>query len=196
MTTIDPKAFRNALGAYPTGVTVVTAVSESGEPVGFTANSFASVSLEPPLLLVCPARTLTSFPVFETCDRFATNILAEGQEEVSNIFARYAGDRFDQVNWQSDHNGMPIIDGVAASFSCHTESVTSAGDHVILLGKVETFTHDGSRGLGYAAGRYFSLGLEQAAAEASPSGRASYVGAIVLADDARRRRLASAEDQG
>lgn len=181
---IDPRALRNAFGAYPTGVTVVTTMADAGIPVGFTANSFSSVSLDPPMLLVCPAKTLASFAVFEGCARFAVNVLAEGQEEVANVFAGFKGDRFAQVAWRPDAAGMPTIDGTAASFSCRTASVVPAGDHVILLGTVEAFSHGGARGLGYAAGRYFSLGLERAAAEAPQKGRLSYAGAIVLAGDA------------
>jgi len=181
MTAIDPQAFRRALGAYPTGVTVVTAVSPTGEPIGFTANSFTSVSLEPPMLLVCPAKSLSSFAVFEQCEHFAINVLAEGQEEVANIFARYPGDRFAKVAWTSADRNLPLVDGAAASFSCRTANVFDAGDHIILLGELESFSHAGTRGLGYAAGRYFSLGLEQAAAQATPKGRVSYVGAIVQA---------------
>lgn len=181
---IDAKAFRQALGAYPTGVTVVTSVADDGKPVGFTANSFSSVSLDPPLLLVCPAKSLSSFQVFEACQRFCINVLAEGQEEVSNVFARFDGDRFAQVGWQQDRFGQPTLDNVAATFSCRTNQVIPAGDHVILLGEVEDYTHSGVRGLGYAAGRYFSLGMEQAAAAAAPKGRLSFAGALVLSGDA------------
>ena len=179
MTAFDPKALRNAFGAFPTGVTVVTTVSPEGEPVGFTANSFTSVSLDPPLLLVCPGRRLTSFPIFEACTRFAVNVLAEGQEEVSNIFAGFKGDRFAAVDWSADPDGLPLIAGAAARFSCTTDQVIQAGDHIILMGAVQRFDHAGRPGLGYAGGRYFSIGLEQAAAESSYAGRQSFAGVIV-----------------
>ena len=84
---IDPKALRGAFSRFMTGVTVVTSLTPKGEPVGFTANSFASVSLDPPLLLVCPGNHLSSFEVFQSATRFGVSILAEGQEEISNMFA-------------------------------------------------------------------------------------------------------------
>lgn len=183
MNAVDPVRLRNAFGAFPTGVTVVTTVTDTGEPVGFTANSFTSVSLDPPLLLVCPGRHMNSFVTFAACDRFAVNVLAEGQEAVANTFAAYQGDRFAEVAWRPDGGGLPLIDGAAARFSCRTFKTVDAGDHVILIGEIVDFAHAGGRGLGYAAGRYFSLGLEQAAAEAPFMGRRTYAGAIVAAGD-------------
>jgi flavin reductase (DIM6/NTAB) family NADH-FMN oxidoreductase RutF len=182
MTAIDPRSLRDAFGSFLTGVTVVTARDAAGTPVGFTANSFSSVSLDPPLLLVCPARGLSSFPVFETCGHFAVNILAEGQEDVSNTFARHKGDRFAQVGWRADTAGCPLIEGAVAQFSCRTAQVVPAGDHVILVGAVEAFARSGARGLGYRGGRYFSLGLEREAASAPPPGQRAVAGAIVERD--------------
>ncbi len=182
MSEIDHRALRRAFGSYPTGVTVVTTVTEDGTPLGFTANSFASVSLNPPLLLVCPARSLTSFPVFESCADFSVNILAEGQEDISNIFASFKGDRFSTIPWQPDAAGCPLIGGAAASFSCSTRGTMEAGDHVVLMGEVRDFAQSGERGLGYAAGAYFSLGLERQAADAPPPGRSAYAGVIIEHD--------------
>jgi flavin reductase (DIM6/NTAB) family NADH-FMN oxidoreductase RutF len=176
---IDPVLLRAAFGSFPTGVTVVTTRAADGTMLGFTANSFASVSLDPPLLLVCPGKTLTSAAAFQSCTRFAVSVLAEGQEDVANTFAGYPGDRFAKVNWTADASGMPLIDGAAAQFSCMSRNIVDAGDHVILIGEVDAFTHSGKRGLGFSAGRYFSLGLERAAAEAPQAGRPSIAGAIV-----------------
>lgn len=184
MSDIDPKALRNAFGSFPTGVTVVTALDGEGQPVGFTANSFASVSLDPPLLLVCPGKFLSTFDVFSTCTAFAVNVLSEGQEEVSNTFAFFDGDRFAQVDWKPDARGVPLIEGAAAQFSCRTHQVIPAGDHVILMGAIDMMTHADTRGLGYVSGGYFSLGLERAAASAVREGRALVVGAIVEQGDA------------
>lgn len=156
MSEIDPRALRHAFGAFPTGVTVVTAWAGDGTPVGFTANSFTSVSLDPPLLLVCPGRALSCFPVFETCARFAVNVLADGQEEVSSIFAGFRGDRFSRVSWRGADGAPPVLEGVAAHFVCRTDRIVPAGDHVLLIGAVETFGNSGREGLGYARGRYFS----------------------------------------
>ncbi len=179
---IDPKALRNAFGAFPTGVTVVTTRTAEGAPVGFTANSFTSVSLDPPLLLVCPAKRLTCYPVFEGCRHFAVNVLAEGQEAVSNTFASFQGDRFAQVGWHAGPNDIPVLDGTAAHFICSTHDIRDAGDHAILMGRVVTFTQSGLRGLGYAGGQYFSLGLEREAA-APTVGRRTFAGALIVRDD-------------
>ncbi len=183
MIPLDTKALRAAFGSYPTGVTVVTSTDSSGAPVGFTANSFTSVSMDPPLLLVCPARSLSSFELFETCQRFAVNVLSEGQEDISNIFAGYKGDRFSQVDWSPDHGGMPLLNNAAAQFSCVTTQVIPAGDHIVLVGEIDGFNHTDFRGLGYASGQYFSLGLERAAVELPPPGRSAHVGAIVVRND-------------
>ncbi len=148
-----------------TGVTVVTTRDKDDNPVGFTANSFTSVSLDPPLLLVCPGKFLSSYEAFSTCRSFSTNILAEGQEEVSNTFASFKGDRFAQVSHQIDSLGNPLIDNAVAQFSCVTRQIVPAGDHCILVGEVVAFNHIGGRGLGYWGGQYFSLGLERAALE-------------------------------
>lgn len=177
MTALDPRALRNAFGSYMTGVTVVTTRGPSGEPFGFTANSFTSVSLDPPMLLVCPGKFLSSHDTFTRSRHFAVNILSEGQEDVSNTFAGFKGDRFARVPHHDDRHGIPLIDGALASFSCTTERVMDAGDHSILIGKVGSFDHVKGRGLGYAGGQYFSLGLERAAVE-QPAGSA-LCGAIV-----------------
>ncbi len=179
MSGLDPLQLRRAFGAFPTGVTVVTACAADGRPVGFTANSFASVSLDPPMLLVCPARALSCYDVFADCQRFAVNVLAEGQEAVSNTFAAFKGDRFAKVAWRGDRHGRPLIDGAAATFSCDTVQVVAAGDHVVLLGAVASFEHSGERGLGYAGGHYFSLGLEREAASAPRRGGHAVAGAII-----------------
>ncbi|MCL4170982.1 UNVERIFIED_CONTAM: hypothetical protein GTU68_025228, partial [Idotea baltica] len=101
-----------------TGVTVVTTQSDDGEKVGFTANSFTSVSLDPPLLSVCLAKSMSCCDIFEKSSHFAINILAEAQEDISNLFASYKGDRFAKVKWQADDFGTPILDGVTTHFSC------------------------------------------------------------------------------
>jgi flavin-dependent trigonelline monooxygenase, reductase component len=177
MTDPDPRALRDAFGSYMTGVTVVTARDSGGTPVGFTANSFTSVSLDPPLVLVCPGQFLSSFATFTTCRHFAVSVLAEGQENVSNTFARFKGDRFSQIAHSFDLNGIPLIDGAIARFSCSTHQVIPAGDHSLLIGKVQQFEHAAQPGLGYVGGRYFSLGLERAA-QADGTGR-TVCGAII-----------------
>lgn len=152
----DARALRDAFGAFLTGVTVVTSVNESGDPVGFTANSFTSVSLDPPLLLVCVAKTSRNCQTLTAAKGFAINILAEDQKDISNTFARPVEDRFAVVTWKMGPFGAPILDNVAAWFDCSLHQVTEAGDHVILIGRVEAFENSGRPGLGYARGGYFS----------------------------------------
>ena len=157
-----------SFGSFMTGVTVVTACGPDGRPVGFTANSFSSVSLTPPMLLVCPGRFLSSFEVFANCTHFAVNVLAEGQEDVSNTFASFKGDRFAQVAHRTDLHGVPLIEGAIAQFSCATDQSVPTGDHCVLIGRVLDMRHEDKPGLGYVSGQYFSLGLERAALEDGP----------------------------
>ncbi|MEN2750599.1 flavin reductase family protein [Psychrobacter sp. FBL11] len=182
MKQLDSKALRNAFGSYMTGVTVITAMTDDGKPVGFTANSFTSVSLKPPLLLVCPAKSLSSFDVFANCENFAVNILSEDQQNISNIFAGSKDDRFSQIVWHTDEQGNPIIDGALTHFSCKTERNLEAGDHHLLVGQVLDFSAREGRGLGYASGGYFSLGLEREAAEISTQQQQVSVGVIIEHD--------------
>jgi len=177
MTQPDPRALRNAFGSYMTGVTVVTSLTADGTPVGFTANSFSSVSLDPPLLLVCPGKFLSTYEHFADCTHFAINILAEGQEDVANTFAGYKGDRFARVEHDADKFKNPLIKGALVQFSCSTHQVIPAGDHSILIGEVHDFSHDTGRGLGYAGGNFFSLGLERAALDHASN--AAICGAII-----------------
>lgn len=161
--TIDPRQLRDAFGAFLTGVTVVTTLSGEGKPIGFTANSFTSVSLDPPLLLVCLARTSRNFETMTGARGFAVNILAEDQKDVSNTFARPVEDRFSAIDWSLGPSGSPVFEGVAAWFDCAMHAVVDAGDHVILIGRVEGFRNSGAPGLGYARGGYFSPSLSQKA---------------------------------
>lgn len=179
MKQFDPKMLRKAFGSYMTGVTVITAMTDDGKPVGFTANSFTSVSLEPPLLLVCPSKFLSSFEVFASCSHFAVNILSEEQQSISNIFAGSKDDRFGQIDWHSDEQGNPIIAGALTHFSCKTERNLEAGDHHLLIGEVLDFASREGHGLGYSSGGYFSLGLEREAAEISVQQKHVHVGVII-----------------
>ncbi|NVO55303.1 flavin reductase [Rhodobacteraceae bacterium B1Z28] len=156
----NPRALRTAFGAYMTGVTVVTAHDKAGNPLGFTANSFASVSLEPPMVLVCLANTSGNYATFANTSKFAINILSEGQIEVSNTFARPVEDRFATVDWQPGPNGSPILDGVSAWFDCSMSKTVDAGDHLILIGEVKAFDHNIAPGLGYARGAYVTPAAE------------------------------------
>lgn len=164
----DPATLRSAFGRFMTGITVVTTCAPDGTPVGFTANSFTSVSMDPPLLLVCPGQSLSSYASFANCTHFAVCILAEGQEDISNTFAGFKGDRFARVPHHLDLHGVPVIDDAIARFSCTTHDITPMGDHCLLIGQVRDLSQTDTRGLGFVGGRYFSLGLERAALESGP----------------------------
>lgn len=179
---IDPRLLRDAFGAFMTGVTVVTAHGANGEPLGFTANSFASVSLDPPLLLVCLAKTSRNHDNFTKAEGFAINVLAEQQKDISNTFARPSEDRFAGLDWKAGPYGSPVFAGVSAWFDCSMHQVIDAGDHVILIGKVEAFENGKANGLGYARGGYFTAALAQKAVSAAASDVPVIVSAVAEQD--------------
>lgn len=150
------RELRDAFGSFMTGVTVVTTCKDDGTPLGFTANSFASVSLDPALLLVSIAKTSSNYDNFANASHFAINILAEEQKDVSNTFARPSDDRFADLVWTKSACQNPLIDQVSAWFDCVTYQIVDAGDHAILIGKVENFASAGFAGLGYYRGGYFT----------------------------------------
>ncbi|MCX8997180.1 flavin reductase family protein [Rhizobiaceae bacterium BDR2-2] len=188
----DPRALRSAFGAFATGVTVVTTMDEEGRPLGFTANSFTSVSLDPPLLLVCLARTSRNFETVTTARGFAVNILADTQKDVSNTFARPCEDRFVSIDWSAGPCGSPVLAGTAAWFDCSLRQVIEAGDHAILLGRIEAFENSDRNGLGYVRGGYFVPTLAEKAVSAATEGRLRLSavierdGAILLFGDERK----------
>jgi len=181
MTVHDPRALRNAFGCFMTGVTVVTTLDAAGAPRGFTANSFTSVSLDPPLLLVCLAKQSRSLATFTEAQGFAVNVLAEDQREISMTFARPGEDRFSGIGWHLGPQGSPVLDGVSAWFDCARHEVVDAGDHVILVGRVAGFETHERGGLGYARGAYFTQGLADRAVTAAHAARVM-VGAIIEGD--------------
>lgn len=177
--TSDPRALRNAFGAFATGVTVITTRQPDGTPRGFTANSFTSVSLDPPLLLVCLAKTAHSADVFAAAPHFAVNILAEDQKAVSGLFASRAADKFQQCAWTPGHADVPLLDGALAQFACANHQLVDAGDHLLLIGRVEAFATNEGQPLGYFRGSYFSVGLERDLAEAAAASKGSRLGAVL-----------------
>ena len=177
--TIDTMEFRKALGSFVTGVTVVATTQEDGTPRGFTANSFSSVSLTPPLISVCIGKVASSYPIFSGASHFSVSVLAEDQKDVSGVFASKSPDKFGQVAWHTGVTGSPIMDGAAAWFDCETYQVIEAGDHIILLGKVVKFSTSSASPLGYCRGGYLTFSLSQDAMAAATSAR---VGAILESD--------------
>jgi flavin reductase (DIM6/NTAB) family NADH-FMN oxidoreductase RutF len=154
----DPRSLRRALANFVTGVTVVTTTEDGGRPRGFTANSFTSVSLSPPLVLVCIADTAASRAAFDRCAAFAINVLGEAQRPVSDIFASKAADKFARVSWHPGRMGAPLIAGCLARFECGVHDRRQAGDHLVLIGEVASFDAAAGRPLLYGQGGYVPLG--------------------------------------
>ena len=132
----DARTLRDAMGCFATGITVVTGCTESGTPVGLTANSFTSVSLDPPLLLVCIANSAGSAPVLREADHFGVNVLQVSQQPTSNRFAGKGEDRFAATPWSAGESGVPLLDGSLVSFECRRHAIHEGGDHFILVGEV------------------------------------------------------------
>lgn len=151
---IDGRALRRALGQYATGVTVITARAESGRPVGVTANSFTSVSLEPPLVLWCLSRDAGCSTAFREAARFAVNVLSAQQHYLSRQFSTPANDKFSGVALLGDETGLPVIDGALAHFVCRVVRQFDAGDHTVILGEVESFDGQEGEPLVFHSGAY------------------------------------------
>jgi len=131
----DDAKFRQVLGHFPTGVTVVTAVDDDG-PVGMAIGSFTSVSLEPPQVLFCAGVASSSWARIRAAGRFCVNVLAEDQEDVCRVFASRADDKFAEVGWKHSGNGTPRIEGILAYIDCDIADVVTSGDHDIAIGAV------------------------------------------------------------
>lgn len=187
----DPRALRNAFGAFMTGVTVVTTRDGDGAPIGFTANSFTSVSLDPPLVLVCLANSSSNYDAFARAKGFAVNVLSEAQKDVSNTFARPVADRFAAVTWRDGPQGSPVFDDVSAWFDCAMFNTLEAGDHLVLIGKVGAFDVSTAPGLGYARGAYVTPAAEAEAlsnaADLRISALIEHEGRVLLVPDAQGR---------
>lgn len=148
------REFRNALGSFATGVTIATTLDADGEPIGVTASSFNSVSLDPPLILWSLAKSSLSKDAFCSSGHFAVHILAAHQEEMSNRFARSGADKFDGVDWRKGETASPILPDFAALFQCKTRHQYEGGDHIILVGEVVSFETRDAQPLLFHAGAY------------------------------------------
>ncbi|NKB20896.1 MAG: flavin reductase [Alphaproteobacteria bacterium] len=141
--TIDPREFRNTVGCFATGITVITTLDTDGAPIGLTANSFTSVSLDPPMVLFCLDRKVASFEAFAVGKPFAVNILAVDQMDVSNRFAKSGADKWDGFEYDTNQDGVPMLPGSLANLECRGDSIMDGGDHVIVIGEVERFASAG-----------------------------------------------------
>lgn len=154
---VQPAVMRDVLGHFVSGIVVVTAGSPAG-PLGFTCQSFASLSLDPPLVSLSPARSSTTWPRIRAVGAFCVNVLAAGQEAVSGGFARSGAgpvDKFDGVPWTAGPSGAPVLDGVSAWIDCELWAEYDGGDHTIAVGRVLDLGADPSRpALLFYRGRY------------------------------------------
>jgi 3-hydroxy-9,10-secoandrosta-1,3,5(10)-triene-9,17-dione monooxygenase reductase component len=151
--TPDAATYRTVLGHFATGVVLVTAI-DADEPVGMACNSFSSVSLEPPLVLFCAAKSSSTWPRIETSGKWAANILDEDGEEVCRLFAQKGADRFARIAYTPGRTGSPILEDALAFVDCETVAKHDAGDHVIVVGRVIElgYQHEGKPLLFYRGG--------------------------------------------
>ena len=156
---IDPRELRNAFGCFATGVTIITTLDQDGEKIGITANSFSSLSLDPPLVLFCVDAKINSFEAFESCRHFTVNVLREDQMDLSNRFARSSEDKWDGVEHGYGENGCPSFDGTVAVLECNKHAMYEGGDHLIMVGEVRKMAYENGacRPLLYYKGAYANL---------------------------------------
>jgi flavin reductase (DIM6/NTAB) family NADH-FMN oxidoreductase RutF len=168
--TFDAQRLRNALGQFPTGVTIITTVTSGDERLGMTVSSFNSLSLDPPLILFSIHRRAHSFPAWQQVTRYAVNILSESQEELSNRFATSKGDKWAGLTTRSGKTGVPLMPNAVVTFECEPYGRYDGGDHEIFVGRVvELHENMAKRGqpLVFSGGRYRQL--VAGAAHAPPS---------------------------
>ena len=151
---IDPRDFRNALGTYATGVTIITAVAVDGKPYGLTCNSFASVSLNPPLVLWSLGMFSQGLTIFQNASHFTVNVLGVSQQELAMQFAKSSGEKFNGVEWTPGLGNAPILAGSVATFQCRAANRYYGGDHVIFLGAVEAYAYNKQEPLLFAHGGF------------------------------------------
>ncbi|WP_026942016.1 flavin reductase [Hellea balneolensis] len=163
----DPHQFRNALGQFATGVTIVTTLDNDAKPVGVTASSFNSVSLDPPLVLWSLAKTAHSMPAYQNSGGFNVHVLASHQSDLSNQFARPSDDKFKDIDWVPCENGFPLLPEYAALFRCKTHFQYEGGDHIIFVGEVIEYQTHNFPVLVFHGGKYAEA--KQKSAPATPA---------------------------
>lgn len=168
MTQFDLKDIRRIYSQFPTGVTVITTVTETGEPVGMTASSFNTVSIEPPLILWSIDKGAYSLSTFENCKYFAVNILSDEQVDISNRFASRGEDKFSGVEYEKGQGDCPLLPGALAQLECSNWAVYEGGDHLILVGEVKNFRHNENQSpLVFSQGSYAQVVPHVSSAQAT-----------------------------
>lgn len=168
----DTQALRTALGLFTTGVTIITTRRPDGSHTGLTVNSFTSVSLEPPLVLFCLANRSTLAPWFERAEHFAVNVLAKGQQALSNLFARPSLNTWEGVKFRDGVHGCAVIAGALGTFECARRDVFPGGDHLIVVGEIVCFQaiQRGAEPLVFSQGTYGTFTRDQSGIVAAPDG--------------------------
>ncbi|MFI6043069.1 3-hydroxy-9,10-secoandrosta-1,3,5(10)-triene-9,17-dione monooxygenase reductase subunit [Nocardia sp. NPDC051321] len=158
-TEIDARAFRNVLGQFCTGITVITTFDDAEAPIGFACQSFAALSLDPPLILFCPTKTSRSWAAIEKSGRFCVNVLAEEQREVCARFGSREPDKFADTPWHTSPRTLPVLDDALATIECTVDSVIDGGDHYIVIGRVQALSEstDSGRPLLFYRGQYTAI---------------------------------------
>lgn len=151
--TIYADEFRNAMAEFPSGVTIVTTVDEQNQPVGFTASAFSSLSMDPPLILVCPSLTSATYPHLLRKGRFAVHILAAGQQDIAMAFASKGAEKTEALAWRRSDFGNPLLPGANCILECTLWSEYAGGDHAILVGEVKRIDRSDNGVLLYHRGK-------------------------------------------
>ncbi|SFL39497.1 flavin reductase family protein [Geodermatophilus ruber] len=154
---VDPRLLRRAMGQFATGVTVITTVTEGSAPAGCTVNAFTSLSLDPPLVLVCIGRGRAMHPLLTEGPGYAVNVLAADQEPLAGTFARPGPDRFAGVAVRSGRHGVPLLEGAIAHIECDRYGVLDGGDHAIVVGRVRDLHVGDGEPLLYSQGAFLDL---------------------------------------
>lgn len=154
---IDQRELRNVMGNFATGVTIITTKNAAGKPFGLTANAFSSLSLDPPLLLICVDKKVDCYAYFDESQVFGVNFLSEDQDQLSTRFATKGIEKFEGVSYQLGELGVALLDGAAAHMECTVASAYEGGDHTIYVGEVQTAKVLGDRPLLFFRGKYFKL---------------------------------------
>lgn len=149
----DVRAFRDALGTFATGVTIVTCKAQDGQPIGITANSFASLSLDPPLILWSPAKASRRHVHYHEAETFALHVLSDDQQDLCARFAQ-SGDDFEGLDFHQTDKGVPLLNGCLARFECRTQSRFDGGDHTIIVGHVTHVSRNPGAPLCFSAGKF------------------------------------------
>ncbi|MEU1963764.1 3-hydroxy-9,10-secoandrosta-1,3,5(10)-triene-9,17-dione monooxygenase reductase subunit [Nocardia sp. NPDC019304] len=160
---IDPRQFRNVLGQFCTGITVITTFDDDGVPIGFACQSFAALSLEPPLVLFCPTKASRSWAAIEKSGRFCVNVLAEQQRELCARFGSREPDKFAGAAWHTSDLELPVLDEALATIQCEVETVVDGGDHYIVIGRVQALSETTTTGrpLLFYRGQYTAIEPEK-----------------------------------